>query len=161
MAVMLAARAANPSATAGSAAVQQLKALVLLENDPPGWAQQSEMRNFFGECWYSLFLALCFFMFCTASLDAGVAALTRMHCCAMRLTAATPLPFPALIVGGSEDSPKADAVGDLFAAELVSHVRHCDGHRPLPKNENDCARVVEQVAAFLLRHCHAAAETCS
>ena len=98
-------------------------------------------------------MALCPF-FCTASIDAVVAALTQNHCCATRSTAATPLPLPALIVGGTEDSPKADAVGDLFAAEKVRHVRHCDGHRPLPKDETDCARVVEELAAFLLRHCH-------
>jgi hypothetical protein len=46
MAAMLAARTVVRSATTGSTT---LKALVLLENDPPGWAQQPEMRGAFGQ----------------------------------------------------------------------------------------------------------------
>lgn len=46
MAAMLAARTVERSGATDSTT---LKALVLLENDPPGWAQQSEMRNAFGQ----------------------------------------------------------------------------------------------------------------
>ena len=49
MAAMLAARSVCPSNDASSPAMQELKALVLLENDPPGWAEQAEMRHAFGQ----------------------------------------------------------------------------------------------------------------
>ena len=49
MAAMLAARSVGPRSDASSPAMQELKALVLLENDPPGWAEQAEMRHVFGQ----------------------------------------------------------------------------------------------------------------
>ena len=88
-----------------------LRALLLLENDPPAWPA----RN--------------------------VPTLLR---------AEVPLPIPALLVGGSEISPKTDEVGRLFAAPL--HARHADGHRPLPKDPDSREAVVNQAVDFLKQH---------
>lgn len=63
------------------------------------------------------------------------------------LRAEEPLPTPALLVGGSADSPKTEAVGRLYANP--AHARHADGHRPLPKDPERCAAFVEEVGAFL------------
>ena len=160
MAVMLAARPAAATATGRPHVLQQLKALILLENDPPGWAQQSETRDIFckfmqGTVISELRLQASVqwtFLFLTR-LRLRYALLASCHdelCC----NAAAPVPTPALLVGGSDPSPKTDAVGELFVPEQTSHLRHSDGHRPLPKNEADCARVIEQIEEFLMCYCY-------
>ena len=62
-----------------------------------------------------------------------------------------PLQPPALLVGGSATSPKTDEVGRLFAYAV--HVRHQDGHRPLPKDPSACSALTERIVTFLRRHC--------
>ncbi len=148
MAAMLAARAVERGAATGSAT---LKALVLLENDPPGWAQQSEMQNAFGQSAHEHHHFGSFERISMQRLPTFAVSGAKCNCTAAN--AGNPVCVPALIVGGSKVSAKADAVGELFVPESTQHIRHSDGHRPLPKNEADCSRVVEQIAEFLLRHC--------
>ena len=59
------------------------------------------------------------------------------------------VPLPALLVGGALESPKTDAVGELFAEP--EHTRHAEGHRPLPKDAEACAEIVGQIQAFISR----------
>jgi hypothetical protein len=73
----------------------------------------------------------------------------QRNCPAVFPPAVPPLPTPALLIGGALVSPKTDEVGSFFAA--VEHARHCDGHRPLPKDPTRCAALVEQTIAFLRR----------
>ena len=61
-----------------------------------------------------------------------------------------PLQVPALLVGGSTESPKTEEVGRLYAEP--QHLRHNEGHRPLPKEAERCEALVEGMVAFLRRH---------
>ena len=61
-----------------------------------------------------------------------------------------PLMTPALVVGGQIQSEAADAVGCLFANP--THLRHGEGHRPLPKQQPARDDLLGMIRSFIVEN---------